>query len=65
MKYIIWILSLLNIYLGIKNFLNVMNVLQDSKYSPTATAVFAILFLGMGISGLYFTLVKHNYKLAL
>jgi hypothetical protein len=65
MKFIIWILSAINIYLGIINFLNAIHVLQDSKYSQSATTVFAVLFLGMGITGLYFSLVKHNYKLAL
>ena len=65
MKVLVWIVSILNIYLGIRSFLNVINVLQDSKYSQGATAVFAALFLGMGIFGLYFSLVKNNYKLAL
>ena len=65
MIYIIWILSILNIYLGLKNFLNVIHVLQNSKYSKSATALFAILFLGMGIMGLFCSLVKNNYKLAL
>lgn len=65
MKYVIWIISALNIYLGGRNFLNVIGVLQDSKYSQTATTVFAILFLGMGIAGLYLSLVRKNYKLAL
>jgi hypothetical protein len=65
MKFVIWILSVINIYLGSRNFLNVIHVLQDSKYSQSATTVFAILFLGMGIAGLYFSLVKNNYKLAL
>jgi hypothetical protein len=64
MKYIIWILSILNIYIGMRCFLNVINVLQDSKYSQGATVVFAILFLSMGIGGLYFAW-KENYKLAL
>lgn len=65
MKFIICILSTLNIYFGVKNFLNVIHVLQDSKYSQGATAIFAILFLGMGGLGLYFSWVKNNDKLAL
>lgn len=40
MKFLVWIVSILNIYLGIRSFLNVINVLQDSKYSQGATAVF-------------------------
>jgi hypothetical protein len=54
MKYIVWIISAINVYLGLRNFLNVIHVLQTSKYSRTATAVFAILFLGMGIGGFTF-----------
>ncbi|NOT37450.1 MAG: hypothetical protein HOP11_08740 [Saprospiraceae bacterium] len=65
MKYIIWIISIINVYLGIKAFLNVIHVLEDSKYSPGATAVFAILFLGLGVMGFYFSLIKMNYKLGL
>ncbi len=65
MKFLIWLLSITNIYLGTKNLLNAIHVLQDSKYSQGATVVFAILFLSMGIGGLYFLLAKHNYKLAL
>ncbi len=49
MKYISWIIASINIYSGLRNFLNVNHVLQTSKYSRRATVVFAILFLGMGI----------------
>ena len=65
MKYFVWIISSINVYLGFINFLNVIHVLQSSKYSKTATVVFAILFLGMGIIGFYISIVQHNYKLAL
>ncbi|MBC6993693.1 hypothetical protein QWY85_17110 [Neolewinella lacunae] len=65
MNFIIWILSAINIYFGMKNFLNVINVLQDTKYSQSSTAVFAVLFLGMGIGGLYLFHIQHNSKLAL
>jgi len=65
MKYIAWILSLLNIYFGVINFLNVVHVLDDSKYSQGATSFFAILFLVMGVAGLYYALVKKRYRLAL
>lgn len=65
MKILISILSLINLYLGGKNFLNVIGVLQDSKYSRGATLVFAILFLSMGILALYFAFIKQNSRLAL
>ena len=65
MKTLIWILALLNLYLGARSFLNVIHVLDDSKYAQGTTAVFAILFLGMGLAGLYLLLVKHSPKQAL
>ena len=65
MKIIVVIISALNLYLGIRYLLNVVNILQTSKYSQTATVVFAILFLGMGIAGAYFSLWKNNPKAGL
>ncbi len=65
MKFFIWVISFVNVYLGMRSLLNVIGILQTSKYSRTATAVFAILFLGMGIIGIYFFLEKHNARLAL
>jgi hypothetical protein len=40
-------------------------VLQTSKYSQTATASFALLFLLMGLGGIYFSFIKSNDKMAL
>lgn len=60
MRYIIWILSSINVYLGLRCFLNAIHVLQTSKYSQTATVIFAILFLGMGIGGFYLAAVNNN-----
>ncbi len=65
MKFIVWIIIAINIYLGFDAFLNVIGVLQSSKYSRTATIVFALLFLGMGLYGLYLAFIKQNYKGAL
>lgn len=65
MKYFAWIIAAINIYLGLRAFLNVVHVLHTSKYSPTATTIFAILFLGMGIGGFYFSILKSDYKIAL
>ena len=65
MRYITWILCSINIYLGLRCFLNAIHVLQTSKYSQSATVIFAILFLGMGIGGFYMSLVNHNDKLAM
>jgi hypothetical protein len=65
MKFFVWIIIAINIYFGLDAFLSAIGVLQSSKYSRTATIVFALLFLGMGIGGLYVALVKHNFKTAL
>ena len=65
MKYIVWILSPVNLYLGLRSFLNAIHVLQTSKYSQTATVLFAILFLTMGGAGIYLSITKDNTKLAL
>ena len=63
MKFIVWLISAINVYLGLRGLLNVIGVLQTSKYSQTATVVFTILFLGMGIAGFYFSLFKGNQKI--
>lgn len=65
MKIFISILSLVNIYIGSRCFLNVINVLQTTKYSKVGTLVFAILFLCMGFLSLYFCFLKSNNKAAL
>ncbi len=65
MKYIVWILCSVNFYLGLRSFLNAIHVLQTSKYSQTATVLFAILFLSMGGAGLYLSIIKSNARLAL
>lgn len=65
MKIFIWIFALLNLSFGVRNFLNLIHVLDDSKYAQGTTAVFAIVFCGMALAGLYLLLVKHSPKLAL
>lgn len=59
------IISLVNGYIGLRFFLNVIHVLNTSKYSKTATAIYAVLFLAMGALGLYFSFVKGENKMAL
>lgn len=64
-KLLAWIISSINVYIGIRFMLNVLHVLQTSKYSKTATFIYAILFLCMGLLGIYFSCIKHNNGLAL
>jgi hypothetical protein len=65
MKYLVWLISAVNVYFGLRCLLNVIGVLQTSKYSQTATTIFAVLFLTMGGAGFYFSIAKTDYKLAL
>lgn len=64
-KILIGLVSLINAYIGLRFFLNVIHVLNTTKYSKTATAIYAILFLAMGVLGLYFCFFKSENKIAL
>ena len=65
MKYLVWLISAVNVYLGLRAALNAIGVLQTSKYSQATTVIFAILFLGLGVAGFYLTIAQNNPKLAL
>jgi hypothetical protein len=65
MKYVVWLVSALNVYLGLRAFLNAIGVLQTSKYSQATTVIFAILFLGLGAAGFYVTIARNNPKLGM
>ena len=63
-KILIGLISAVNLYIGLRFFLNVIHVLDTTKYSNTATAIYAFLFLAMGALGLYFSLFKSENKIA-
>lgn len=65
MKPIVWLVSTLNLYIGLRCFLNAIHVLHTSKYSQTATVIFALLFLGMGAAGLYVAITGKDLRLGL
>ena len=65
MKYLVWLMSGVNIYVGMRCFLNAIHVLHTSKYSQITTVIFAILFLSLGAAGFYFTIAKGDAKLGL
>ena len=65
MKYLAWLISAGNVYFGVRCFLNVIGVLQTSKYSQTATTIFAILFLGLGAAGFYVSIFQGRPGLSL
>jgi hypothetical protein len=54
-----------NLYLGVRFLLNVLGLLQTTKYGPGATAVMAVLFLLLGAAGLYAAIWTGNVRLAL
>jgi len=65
MKFLVWLISAVNAYLGSRCFLNAIHVLHTSKYSQTTTVIFAVLFLGLGAAGFYFSIAKNDPKLGL
>lgn len=64
MKYLAIIIALLNLYIGLRFFLNAIHVLQTSKYSQRSNIVFAILFLGLGAAGIYYSFFLVDYTIA-
>ena len=65
MKFIVWLISAVNLYFGLRCLLNAVGILQTSKYSQATTVIFAVLFLGLGAAGFYFSITKNNPKLGL
>ena len=64
-KYLASFMSAINLYWGMDCLLNVVGLLGTSKYSQAATAIFAVLFLGLGAAGLYVTVVRKRAGLGL
>ncbi|WP_430899290.1 MULTISPECIES: hypothetical protein [unclassified Paraflavitalea] len=52
-------------YLGTRFLLNVIGILQTSKYSKGATLFYAIAFLTLAAAGAYYMFVKQNFKITL
>jgi hypothetical protein len=65
MKWMAWLITLINIYFGVYFLLNVFNILKSSKYSPSSNVVFAIIFLAMSAIAIYLVWYKVDYKAAL
>jgi hypothetical protein len=59
-NYLAWIVAAINLFMGLRAFLNTIHVLQTSKYSQAATAGFALLFLVTGFTGFYFSIFRSN-----
>ncbi len=54
-----------NLYLGTRFLLNVVGLLQTTKYGPVATGIYAALFIGLGFGALYAAFWLDNGRLAL
>lgn len=65
MKVLVWLLSALNLYFGLRCVLNAIHVLHTSKYSQTTTVCLAVLFLGLGAAGLYCAIARNDPRLGL
>lgn len=65
MKFIVWLISAVNFYFGLRCFLNAVGILKTSKYAQSTTVIFAILFLALGAAGFYVSIFQHDQKLAL
>jgi hypothetical protein len=59
------LIFILDAFLGIRFFLNVIHVLETTKYGPRATLLYACFFLLLAALGFYFLFIKHNMKWAL
>lgn len=65
MKWLVWSITLVNIYFGGNALLNALGVLQSSKYARSTTVIAAVLFLGMGAYGAYTAWTAGNLRAAL
>ena len=65
MRILVWLISAVNVYFGLRCFLNAIHVLHTSKYAQSTTVIFAIIFLGLGAAGFYLTIARSEPKLAL
>lgn len=65
LKFLSIALLSLDAYIGTRFLLNVLQILQTSKYSKTATLIYAIVFLGLALFGYYTLFVKNDLRLSL
>lgn len=65
MKFLVWLMVVINLWFGARAALNVVGVLQTSKYATGTTAVFAVLGLGLGAWGAFLALTGGSLRQAL
>ncbi len=65
LKVIAFILLAADAIIGFRFFLNVIGVLDTTKYSVTATALYAVIFLLLAAAGFYFLFFQPDIRKAL
>lgn len=65
MRVLTLIVASLNLFLGARALLELLGVLNSSKYATSTTALFAVLALGLGGACLWFAFVARNPRLGL
>ena len=65
LKIIAGVVLVADAVIGFRFLLNVIRVLDTTRYSMTATAFYAVLFLGLAAMGFYFLFIQPDTKKAL
>jgi hypothetical protein len=65
MRYVVYILSVINLYAGARFLLNALGILQTSKYSQGSNVFFAITLITAGVVAMYVSIARQNHSLAL
>ena len=65
MKYLAYLFSAINLYAGVRFLLNVLGILQTSKYGQGSNIFFAVTLIGASIAALYISIARGNQSLAL
>lgn len=65
MKFLVWLMAAINLWFGARAALNVVGILQTSKYATGTTALFAVLCLGLGTWSVYLILTGGSLRQAL
>jgi hypothetical protein len=53
-----------DLYIGTRFLLNIVGILDTSKYGRAATALYAVLFLALGLTGGYYLFFTPQLNLA-
>ena len=65
MRYVVYILSVTNLYAGARFLLNALGILQTSKYGQGSNVFFGITLTTAGVVALYVSIARQNHSLGL